>query len=548
MHAITRLVVVVLIASVAGCATGYHRRAEKPVRELPRGYDVASLQKKDYAEDSVGQATPEELIALVEAALPRAEGQVIEHDPALDGVAAVVATTLAETEQLPAPNLTRWLMWHAGALGQLSGTFGFYGRAFGARQAFDEDLKKRAAAATLPKLGVRRFGVARVVVGGHAGQALIFADSVVELERVEKTASAGQTFELAGRFLVPADDVRLFIDDAPTKVRTLDVPVEDDGRFSISFPAPEAPGAHYLELGGIFGPELELPESKRWTRSAVLFPIYVDAPLPTQPDANIRAPAPNPPDMQTWPDEVLARYNAAREANGVAPLKLDKRLATIAQVYASRAGQGDRGSTDDFERDLAQAGLPVKRAQQIGTSFEYLEEDVWDAMRSPAMRAMLLDARLTHIGLGFAPDQAPSRFVGRALLVAPVGKLDPERERNALLGRLNTLLSKEGKRAVSHEETLTRLAQAWAERVCAGNVDVDDTSALQREVEGYARGRFTTYGLYRVGGAYVDPTDRRNYRDVMRREASHVGVGVCQGRVKGEDGVELVVFLTAVKR
>lgn len=540
------LLVLLAIALVSACATSSHRRATAPVRELPKDYDVSVLQRAAYDAGGERRETAAALVTLVSEALPRGEGDAVEHDPALDDVAAVVARTLADTEQLPATSLVRWLLWQAGVTGQLAGTYGGYGTSLAPSQTFDEDIKKQARSATGPIVGVRRFGVARVQVGGYVGQAIVVADSVVDLDKLTKTAAAAEPVTLAGQFRVKAADVHLYLDDGSPRGRRLPVAVDDDGRFQVSFDAPGGPGVHYVELAGLLGEDVDRPASQRWQKQAALFPLYVDTPLPTAPDANIREPAANP-ELASFQTLVLERYNAARAAAGVAPLELDNRLTKIAQrsVAASLGGEHHRDDAD--AAGLAASGLPVRRSMQIATRFEYLDEDLWEALRSPSMRATLLDPKLSRVGLAFARGEDGRSFVGRTLLVMPVGKLKADKERRALLTRLNKLLTKQGTSPVLDDDKLTTLAQEYAESVCSGERELEDTASVEKGVERWARGRYGSYGLWRVVGPYVDPTDRRNYKDVLSRPFSTTGIGVCQGKVDGQAGVELVVFLTAAR-
>lgn len=540
-HASRALVSLLLLAALTvGCATDTrHRRATAPVRELPHGYDLSALQRAAYGAGAHASTPQHELIAIVEEHLPRAEGKQIEHDPALDEVAAVVAATLAETEQMPAASLVRWLLWQAGVASPHTGTFGGFGVAMAPSSLYDEELAKNARAASVPSRGVLRFGVARVKVGSYVGQALILSDTIAELDPVEKAVSAGEELTLSGRLLVDAKDVVLYIDDGTSAVRKMPVRLEADRSFSLSFQAPSAPGERFLELGGFVGEDAELPVSRRWQRQIALFPLSVDVPLPDAPDETIRQPRANPA-LETFAEVVLERINASREEVGARPLKANPRLVQLAERFVS---EGERGSHMREAGDqLASAGYAVRRTQQIASSFEYLEEDLWQLMQSPAMRAALLDDDLKEVGLAFREDRGG--FRGRMLLVQPVGVLNPERERAALLRHLNRFRERQEQSTVTLDDSLTKLVQEYAEQVCAGEVSLDDTTPLQQKVDATRRRDLRSFGIFSIYGPYVDPSDARNHRDLLTRDFTTTGIGVCQGRILGTPGTELVVVLT----
>lgn len=154
----------------------------------------------------------------------------------------------------------------------------------------------------------------------------------------------------------------------------------------------------------------------------------VPAPVAAQPAAPSPSPSPTPvattPSYPTPPTAtalanlsvveaaIVAATNAARVANGLAPLAVDPSLSRAAQLHADDMAR--LGVMAHELPGVAQPGL-VDRAAFVGYSYSWLGENiafnylnsntVMDAwLASPGHRANLLNANFTQIGVGVALD------------------------------------------------------------------------------------------------------------------------------------------------
>ncbi|MFJ4189684.1 CAP domain-containing protein [Kitasatospora sp. NPDC089509] len=116
--------------------------------------------------------------------------------------------------------------------------------------------------------------------------------------------------------------------------------------------------------------------------------------------------------------EMLISANFRRVHAGARPLHPDARLDRAAQRHAA-----DLAVHDLLQQDGTDGSSPWRRVRAAGFAFRFAAELVAPAdsvpqamqqwMHSDAHRAVLLDGRFTHLGLGYAPagGGAPGRCV-----------------------------------------------------------------------------------------------------------------------------------------
>ncbi|WP_165444984.1 CAP domain-containing protein [Gracilibacillus phocaeensis] len=108
--------------------------------------------------------------------------------------------------------------------------------------------------------------------------------------------------------------------------------------------------------------------------------------------------------------KVLQLTNQAREEQGISPLQMDSFLASVAQEKADDMAAHQYfshtsptyGSAQDM---LEQFGVPaVKSAENIAAGQTSAEEVVESWLNSEGHRRHILDAELTHLGVGYQSD------------------------------------------------------------------------------------------------------------------------------------------------
>jgi uncharacterized protein YkwD len=102
------------------------------------------------------------------------------------------------------------------------------------------------------------------------------------------------------------------------------------------------------------------------------------------------------------PTFVFHRVNVARRSRGVKPLRWDSRLAAIAKVRARKASRLDPGThPPGTQLDRAMSGTWVDAGEALAWMFESRVDPVSLWLASPDHRALILDPRWTHGGVGF---------------------------------------------------------------------------------------------------------------------------------------------------
>ena len=108
---------------------------------------------------------------------------------------------------------------------------------------------------------------------------------------------------------------------------------------------------------------------------------------------------------------MVDMINQERTAAGVSPLKVDLRLASVAQAKAN-----DLKANNYFAHISPVYGSPWAMMQQVGLNVQWAGENIAGNdsvggamaafMQDPGHRANILDPRFTHVGVGIAYGSA----------------------------------------------------------------------------------------------------------------------------------------------
>lgn len=513
----------------------------KAVRVLPQGMTVDELQRDRYGDDQARRPAPHDLVAMVDDALRARDRQDVTHDAVLDDLAAAVATTLAEQAAFPVATLLQWTMWQAGVTGRVVELAGDHGPSSVRDTELDAALRRRVDAFDDQGTGELHFGVARVESKGGVGQVFVVVEDACRLTSVDKKVAAGSRQTVRGRCAVKIDDAALYITDDATTVRRMDVELDAQGAFEVTYDAPALAGEHFVELSGVFDDE-PADSGGQWRRTLLHFPISVDVELPKEPDETILAPRPNPPEAAQWASLVVARLNEARAAAGVGPVTVDPQVTALAQQSVEK-DTADRFHSMNLHVALAKSGMPIRDGNVIAGRTEFIEESLWSTLLVPSMRSSILDAELSLVGVAFSePDEHGVRS-HRYLFVSPVGRLDAGVERARFEKRIARARARAGKTPLASDEALHTIVQAHAERVCRGAQDAENSDQLAQDLAALKRPIVGAPSLRSLHAPYVDPRRAPLVKTIATSDATAIGIGVCQGTVKGETNRELVVTL-----
>lgn len=526
--------------ALALLSTGCLQRATRPVRELPKQASAHVEQPVvDFRSTSAGAVgdVNAPLRAQFEQFLPADARPHLRYEPRLDAVAKVLGETFVVTGQPPVAALSQWLLWKAGVVGDLRGSYVLSGESSSER-AFDAPLAVWAS--RVKPDAERPLAYSLVRFDGSFGdtiQVLVAVSDDVELSTLAKAVHAGDELTLTGRFRTPLSSAVVFVDDDDARVRQLPLTVKPDGSFSTTVKAATTPGRRFVELAYV--PVPDAPGVQPWRHSAALIPLYVDVPEPTQPDAAIRAPKPNPADTATWPGEVAARYNQRRLELSLPPMEQSDGLEQLARAYATQQVERPETPPDaDLPRRVSGLGLVSHDVSQHRGRSEFIDELVRTNLQRPGFRADLLAPGRLAFGFGLAPLK-DGEWESSAVIAAITPKLDPAVENAALLERLQALRKAKGLPALITLPVLSTAAQQLIEASCASGEPLSTLEPVLKALEGQSYGG-SVKGATVVGSWIRADSFSSAFPDAVESSATHVAIGSCQFSKGPSAGRQLV--------
>lgn len=263
----------------------------------------------------------------------------------------------------------------------------------------DATLRERAGRwlSSRPTPYPRACGVAIVRGDAQDAAVVLTADAMVELAPLPTRARAGQWLTVDAKLRVPATGAKVVVlgpRGAPKPVPTQVSGASVRARF-----APDAPGSFLVQLLADVdgGPR---PVAEAWVHADVQPPSAFHV---------TPAPGESAGDGVAKDDDALTRIiNAARAAEGIAPLTRDRRLDALADAHAqAMRAAGTLG------HDVGSGG-PEARVRAAGLSPRAFGENVAHAASiprahravwaSPSHRSNVLDTRFRALGIGVAWD------------------------------------------------------------------------------------------------------------------------------------------------
>jgi len=386
---------------VGACST-----PARPIRTVPQeARGKISTPITTYESPSTKELLGNKMNPLVntfKGAIPPGYHDQFAHDPALDVVASLHVLAYKATRNLPAHSLTSWVMWKLGVAGIYSGGGAWYGRGEGIKGSLNEAIKEMARELK-PDYHFYAFGISRLKIAPQEYvQAVVIAQKPVTVQNVRKFYEPGQSLLLAGKFRVPFDDPRFYMDLDDTEVVEIPIETDEQGKFMVRTEAPTATGRHFIEVT-ITDPAEGTDSEWRWHRPVLMVPIYVGVDEPNAPDEMISQPPANPPSEELWALRLLELYNNERARAGLARIKLDSGANNVATDQAENHADDPETPPDPrLAQKLADQGVPPGDIAYGVNFFEYVDEAAWINLLSPSTRQALLDEATTIAGIGLA--------------------------------------------------------------------------------------------------------------------------------------------------
>lgn len=272
------------------------------------------------------------------------------------------------------------------------------------------------------------------------------------------------------------------------------------------------------------------------------FPIYVGVPVPPLKIAD----AIHEKTGTEVEHRLLALMNEGREKAGQKPLVRLDQLDGVARAHSEEmvrqhyVGHVSR-ETGDIQNRLGQAQINV----------DYMGENIAHAqnasgmykgfMSSPSHRAMMLDPKVTHVGIGVVQDDLNKSiansvrsiwYTGTLVFVRMAQAVDVIQTEADLVRAINAKRKERKLPTIANDPTLMRAAHTVAQAYFAS--DANDRS-LPRLATDEARRLGARYqGLEGLFVRLSDPADVIQADEIVSKKARGMGAGVAYGQRKSE--------------
>ncbi len=519
------------LAALATCAAAC---SCSPPSRTPGATTVAVAR---YVQSPAWEApAPTRQLADVVRAAVGPSGASLTIDPALTDAARVIALRVAADPSHRPPNarLVQGIAWQVGITDPIP-------TIVTVRRGGDGPLGDETAAG-LREIAAQdhptHLGVAEVERAGERWVVIALSRRRLRLAAVARRFAVGDRLVLEGAV------------EAGLRTPTLSL-AHPDGRVE-DIPLGEGPeflGRVALDTRGVWQVELEAvgPEGNTVLAN---FPVYVDTAAPTEPEDGAPEVVGAPEEVEA---ELLRLLNETRTRTSLRPLATLPALTEAARAHCRDMAEHrfvahnspTRGTTADR---LLRAGL------RSGLTLEnvargYGPREIFDGlMASPGHRANLLNAEVTHVGIGVVRDPTGNGLLVTQDFITVATSIDAAAAARSLLRAVNAARQGRGLAVLEERPNLTAAAGE------AATGFFRDPSRTQQEALQDASARMQREGLlYRrisVAAAFGPRVDGAERLEPLLDAASRfVGVGVAQGsRPDSPPNSVFVVYVLAVPR
>lgn len=500
----------------------------------PPGGTVAATR---YVQATAWTAPPEtsQLADVVRAAMGPG-GAALIVDPALTSTARAIAERVAAdpAHRPPSARLVQGLAWQAGLTDPIPSIVTVHRGGDGALGDETAAGLREIAAQDQPS----HLGVAEVSRGAERWMVIALSRRRLRLAAVPRQLSRGARLVLEGAIEPGLRSPTLSL--AHPDGRVEDQPLGEGPGFLVRVP---------LDAAGVWQVELEATGPEGNTVLAN-FPVYVDAPAPAAPDDSAPEQVGDPVEVEA---ALFRLTNEARARAHLAPLAVLPALTEAARAhcrdmaehrFVAHNSPTQGTTTDRLQRAGLRSGLTLENVAR-----GYGPQEIFDGlMASPGHRANILNADVTHVGVGVARDPSGNGLLVTQDFVAVATAIDPAGAAQSLLRAINLARRGRGLSPLEERPILTTAA-----REAAAGFFRDPSRTQQQSLQD-ASTRVQREGLlYRrisLAAAFGPRIDGAERLEPLLDEASRfIGVGVAQGdRPDAPPNSVFVVYVLAVPR
>jgi uncharacterized protein YkwD len=297
-----------------------------------------------------------------------------------------------------------------------------------------------------------RYGIAVLAEPDRRIGVLVLSPAEVSFDPIARRVHQGESVTLRGAIAERFAKTRFSVTAPDGKIRDS----AKDGRAFEQRVVLPGKGAYQIELLGD-GP----------TGPVVLanFPVYVDVDEPSNPPEEDQLPSDGAPLTSAAAEaRLIDLVNGERKKAGIPPVAPLESLASVALAHSQdMADHGFFGhvspTTGTTADRITRAGLVLAvYGENVGAGSS-AEEVHRELMASPAHRAVVLDPRFSHVGIGVVVKKDGTvPVLATEVFGKPPRIVDPEAGRADLIDRLNRLRAKQGLAAVRASSELDRAA------------------------------------------------------------------------------------------
>jgi len=418
---------------------------------------------------------------------------------------------------------------HAG----VPATFVGYARARAEGPGSEDFLDDQLRALKFEPTETYVFGLARL----DGIQIVVLAVRDVVVDAMPKVVAPGAKVVLQGRIEGAFEDLRLLVDDGPSKVRTTDFVPTSDGRFKLELEAPSTEGRHLFEWTG--------EDPRGWRATLLTIPIYVGSTAPDTFGGALASEKPNPLDLKAWEKATTDRVNALRTAEGLEPVTANAALSMLAAQQASKYAENPLAVPNVMFDQLNASGLRTRDAFQYRGVTYNLYSRLDRALARPSVREQVLKPNFTRMAVAFKA-QPKGGYADTWMLSEALGAFDSQALSAQLLKEVNRRRVSKALPALYENTQLAAMAQTFADKTCAGATDAGSTLETEaRKLKGVVVRGYQVYTASVLVPALMRTDKSNNPQTPIRTTLTHAGVGACEKGKPGTDANELAVFLLA---
>lgn len=375
----------------------------------------------------------------------------------------------------------------------------------------------------LGRQAYNRYGAAVVERQGLTIAVVTLAGRWVDLRPVPRHLRAGESIRVTGSLLEGYRNPTFAI--APPEGPVRRVPAGSGPEFQVNIPT-EGRGVYKVEI---------LAQGPRGDTVLANFPLYVGVSVPRSVSVGGTEGPGESRDALAVGAELLRQLNETREQNNLSPLAPHEGVASVALAHSrdmvDNGFVGHRSTTTGNAPERVRAaglrsGLVL---ENIGRGYGATEIHR-GLIDSPGHRANVLNADVTHVGIGVVgePEGSRTAFVATQVFVRMAEEIDVEAAPAALLELINRGREARGANALEADENLIAAAQQAAQDYFG------DSNLTQQDAVDQASGQMRRFAIAfrRVGGLMVvvsSVDEASQLEPTFDAEVRYVGIGVAQG-------------------